>query len=59
VKGKVVRTVTIEAEDGTSLTAHEIMVACSQVPEDLKPTVQIKMNGEIKRLTFKVELIPD
>lgn len=56
--GKVTRDVTVEGE-GQFLTAAEIMVACAQVPESLVPTVEISMGGKIKKLKFKVEVVPD
>lgn len=56
--GKVTRDVTIEGE-GPFLTANEIMVACAQVPMDVIPTVEISMGGKIKKLKFKVEVVPD
>ena len=56
--GKITRDVTVEGE-GQFLTAAEIMLACAQVPDDLVPTVEISMSGRIKKLKFKVEVIPD
>ena len=56
--GKITRDVTIEGE-GQFLTANEIMVACAQVPMDVIPTVEISMGGKIKKLKFKVEVVPD
>lgn len=57
--GKLTREVTIEPDDGVSMTAHELMVACSQVPSDIKPKAFVKMNCEIKRIVFKIEVVPD
>ena len=56
--GKVKREVTIEGE-GDYLTAAEIMVACAQVPDGLVPTVEISLGGKIKRMKFKIEVVPD
>jgi len=56
--GKITRDVSIEGE-GQFLTAHEIMVACAQVPSDVIPTVEISLGGKIKKLKFKVEVVPD
>lgn len=58
MKGKLTREVTIEGE-GDFLTAREIMIACSQVPDEIVPTVEISLGGKIKKLKFKVELVPD
>lgn len=57
--GKITRNVTVEPSEGPFLTALEIMSACAQVPPDLIPTVEISMGGKIKKLKFKVEVLPD
>lgn len=56
--GKVTREVSIQGE-GEFLTAQEIMMACAQVPDSIIPTVEISMGGKIKKLKFKVEVVPD
>lgn len=56
--GKITRDVAVEGE-GQYLTAQEIMLACAQVPDNIVPTVEISLGGKIKKLKFKVEVVPD
>lgn len=57
--GKITRKVTVHPDDGKALTALELMTACAQMPEDVKPRAIIKLNGEIKRLEVEIEMVPD
>lgn len=58
--GKVVREVTLEAVDmSEGMTAGEMLDALLQVPPSLVPVVEIKLNGKIKRLKFKIEVVPN
>lgn len=44
--------------DGPYMTAHEIMMACSEVPYDLVPTIDMSLGGKVKALKFKVDFMP-
>lgn len=57
---KIKRKVTITPAEGNKyLTASEIMIACSQVPGDMVPTILSSMGGKIKSMSFEVDYAPD
>jgi hypothetical protein len=59
-QGKVIREVTLEAIDmKRGMTSAELLDATLQIPGGIVPTVEIKMNGKIKRIKFKIEMVPD
>jgi hypothetical protein len=56
MKGKMTRAVTYEAEDTkVGMTALELLTALSAVPPEFVPTVEIKLNGKIKKIKLEVE----
>jgi len=58
--GTWVKEVTVKAKDmKTGMTAGEMMDVLLQVPGDIIPRLVVRVMGQVRQITFQVEMVPD
>lgn len=58
--GTWVKEVTVEAKDmKQGMTAGELLDVLLQVPGEVVPRFVVRVMGQVRQITFQVEMVPD